>query len=441
MGYPESERHQQDGQSGKDRLYIIITGANSGIGLGIATRILFQLAFTSSSTAPPPDSLPQQALLQFTSPDTGSSDLSCPFVNNSGITLILACRSKSRALEARGILFTRLRAECRNRGLKDSEGEKIVNKVEIVWEALDLSEMRSVSTFVDNVKTNYPYVTHLFNNAGVGAWAGIHWPSAFFECLTDPIKGMTDPEFKKQYQGWKSEKDGLGWVWQCNVFSHWCITKALLPHIQRSPFHSPRIIWTSSLLGSNAPKLNLSDLQCIESLRSYEESKRQVDLLCASLDRELASQPLGIRCITGDPAVTATEIFRPQLGFWLYQAMMFAFYFVRLVCNSQNHPISPMNGTITFVHLALLSASLIPTPSSSFPSSSTSKAESPTTPTDPPHTQQAFKFRSQADRWGNPYVSVVQFEWDEVEAGKLVDYMENLRQVWGKALGGLGYQS
>jgi 3-keto steroid reductase len=49
---------------------------------------------------------------------------------------------------------------------------------------------------------------------------------------TNPIKGVTDPAFKKQVAGWRSDKDGLGWVWQCNTFSHWCIVRSLARPLQ-----------------------------------------------------------------------------------------------------------------------------------------------------------------------------------------------------------------
>lgn len=73
---------------------------------------------------------------------------------------------------------------------------------------------------------SYPYITHLYLNAGVGAWAGINWMAAFIEVFCEPMKALTDPEFKKQHTGWRSDKDKLGWVWQCNVFGHWCLVGA-----------------------------------------------------------------------------------------------------------------------------------------------------------------------------------------------------------------------
>lgn len=91
-------------------------------------------------------------------------------------------------------------------------------------------------------------------------------------------------------------------------------------------------MWTSSFLGDDSPPIDFSDLQCVKTLKSYDVSKRQVDLLAASLDKQLRDEGAGVRSLVADPAVTATEIFRPQLGLLLYQLMMFAFYFVSFVC-------------------------------------------------------------------------------------------------------------
>jgi 3-keto steroid reductase len=96
------------------------------------------------------------------------------------------------------------------------------------------------------VLERYPYITHLFLNAGVGAWSAIYWPDAFLETLTDPIGALTNPRFKKQEAGWKTEKDGLGWVWQCSVFGHWCIVSLPLEALLAFSAFSPNILESQS---------------------------------------------------------------------------------------------------------------------------------------------------------------------------------------------------
>jgi hypothetical protein len=121
----------------------------------------------------------------------------------------------------------------------------------------------------------------------------------------------------------------------------------------------------------------------------------------------------------------------------------------RLVCNSQNHPIDLLSGTIAFVHVALLPDSLVPTTPSTSPSGEV-EAETPKvalsagddpaaaekTASSGTGKQVACKFRSQATRWGRAYTRVASYEWDEAEAEKLVGAVEVLRATWGKALGG-----
>ncbi|KAL7417321.1 hypothetical protein BDY24DRAFT_166273 [Mrakia frigida] len=449
------------------RLYILITGANSGVGLGIATRLLLQLS--SPSRGPPSDSFPQRKPF-IISPTTTDAQLSqCPYTPNSGVTFILACRSEQRALKAREVLLSKLDKDFLERNGVKEEDREFKRNLEIVWEGLDLSEMRSVYAFVERVKAKYPYLTHLYLNAGVGAWSQIDWLAAFCEFFTNPVKCLTDPDFKLQETGWKSEKDGMGWVWQCGVFGHWCIANSFLPLLLASPL-PPRVIWTSSFTSSIAPALDLEDLQCIKTDKSYEATKRQIDLLSESLDKTLQDGPSEGRSILCDPAVTASEIYRPQLGIFLYQVMMLAFYAVRFFGNSQNHPIDVVTGSIAFVHLGLIPLSLVPSPSSSSSRSPTVTSSTtaavlldpsehsvtpslshtstittdsslpPSTPTSSDSTNdsgigRSYKFGSQANRWGTGYVKVAELSYEKEEQRELLRLVEAERTKWERALG------
>lgn len=108
------------------------------------------------------------------------------------------------------------------------------------------------------------------------------------------------------------------------------------------------------------------------------------------------------------------------------------------MCNSQNHPIDLLSGTIAFVHVALLPDSLLPTTPSSSPASQTPIEPSKTAAGETATKLVACKFRSQADRWGRAYVRVAGYVWTEEEATQLEDAVEALRENWGKALGGWG---
>ena len=74
---------------------------------------------------------------------------------------------------------------------------------------------------------SYPYVSHAIFNAGATSFCGIDWPLAVKEVLTRPVHAATFPVFKKQISGQMSA-DGLGLLWQCNVFGHYVLVSFTL---------------------------------------------------------------------------------------------------------------------------------------------------------------------------------------------------------------------
>jgi 3-keto steroid reductase len=84
---------------GATRPVIVITGANSGVGFGVAQRLLIQL-----SSPTPPDTLASHPHL--TPPD--EQPFASPFAAPNGCTLILACRNPIKAHLARAQLLNLL---------------------------------------------------------------------------------------------------------------------------------------------------------------------------------------------------------------------------------------------------------------------------------------------------------------------------------------------
>jgi hypothetical protein len=77
----------------------------------------------------------------------------------------------------------------------------------------------------------YPYVSHLVCNAGVAPFLNISWllfaQQAWRNLLElSPFKVVTHPGFYSQHIGMMSD-DGLGWVWQCNVFRHYILVRPI----------------------------------------------------------------------------------------------------------------------------------------------------------------------------------------------------------------------
>lgn len=211
----------------------------SGIGYGICQRLLLQL-----SQSNPPDAHPQYHL----SPKIKRADLHenntiypCP-----GLTLIMACRSMKKAEEARTKLLRLLDDEIAKRKRRsnyDGHAETFKRNLRIEIQYLDLSKISSILNFGDEINrkyatpfdsvlshrpdilpcnSSYPYVSHLICNAGVVNLVGIDWLQAVKEVLTSPVTAVTAPSFYRQAVGQLSD-DGLGWVWQCNVFGHYVL--------------------------------------------------------------------------------------------------------------------------------------------------------------------------------------------------------------------------
>jgi 3-keto steroid reductase len=76
--------------------------------------------------------------------------------------------------------------------------------------------------------SRYPYVSHLICNAGVASMSGINWPKAIWQLCTDFLGAVTAPGYFYHTFG-KLSTDGLGWVWQCNVFGHYCLVSSVAP--------------------------------------------------------------------------------------------------------------------------------------------------------------------------------------------------------------------
>lgn len=114
---------------------------------------------------------------------------------------------------------------------------KICGSKYIIWTwpssraffVLEPSSHKSLSftsweVFIDRqlIPLRYPYISHLICNAGVASFSGIEWPAALKQLAKEPINAVTAPLYYRQHQG-EISADGLGWVWQCNVFGHYCL--------------------------------------------------------------------------------------------------------------------------------------------------------------------------------------------------------------------------
>ncbi|KAJ2918226.1 hypothetical protein MD484_g2198, partial [Candolleomyces efflorescens] len=325
---------------------VIVTGANGGVGYGICQRLLTQL-----TSQIPSDSLPQ---------DFEDASLSGRPQKYTGLTLIMACRSASRAQKARNELlqfFDSHIQKLKSSADYDGHAEEFEKNLSIEVEYVDLASIKTVLQFAKRVNQKYPYISHLMCNAGLASFTSLDPKILLHQLFTDPKGSVTTPLYYGQNSG-ELSVDGLGWVWQCNVFSHFSMFRELQPSLSRSPTGPARVIWCSSIEAS--PKFySPDDWQLRSTDHSYESSKYQIDLISTTLDRLATSSSSSspntpiIRHFISQPGVCHTNVANALVGPFLDFCKLMVFYLARLLGSTQ-HPISPIKSAIASVHLALV---------------------------------------------------------------------------------------
>ncbi|KAI6122840.1 hypothetical protein EV401DRAFT_1950221 [Pisolithus croceorrhizus] len=305
-----------------DRPIIIVTGANSGIGFGICHRLLVQLSSNHCE-----DARPKYPFHDFSS----SAEFQVPC---DGLTLILACRSRQRAEEAKSQLYQLLDkhiSQLRKSPHYDGCADRFRQNLVIAVHLIDLASVRSVFDFADDVTQTYPYVSHLICNAGVICFMKIDWLLCLKQAAKDFMGAMTVPKFFTQSSG-RVSADGLGWLWQCNVFGHYALFRALEPHLTKYKGSiGARVIWVSSH-EATSEFYNPDDWQLINDNHSYQSSKYQVNLLALRLDREATKHSVPgipvVRHFSVLPGIVATSIASAMLGPIMSVCMLITFYIV-----------------------------------------------------------------------------------------------------------------
>ncbi|KAG0698853.1 NAD(P)-binding protein [Suillus ampliporus] len=397
---------------------IVVTGANGGIGLGICERLLVQLISTSPTDAQPNYSFHAQQKID----DDASFD---------GLTLILACRSRQRGEAARDKLYQL--ADKQVRYLKilpgyDGHAETFRKHLTIAVHTIDLSHIQTVFQFADEVTKTYPYVSHLICNAGVASFITLNWFLAIKQLAADWVEAVTAPIFYGQEVG-QLTQDGLGWVWQCNVFGHYVLFRALKSHLAKYQTSTgARVIWMSSH-ESSPIFYDPADWQFVTSAHSYESSKFQVDLIAHQLDQASlqGSDGLSTRHLIVLPGVVGTNIASALLGTFTSICMILAFYLARFL-GSPYHLISAFKASISAVHLCLV-------PLASLPAVSSAELDD----SDPTATVEVgTRYVSECDRWGKERVGTMKLtrsKEHEKQCEDLLGHCERLFKAFCEAEG------
>ncbi|CAK7209912.1 3-keto-steroid reductase [Sporothrix curviconia] len=287
-----------DNGAAAKQLFVLVTGANSGIGLGIGQRLIDEFAAAHPS---PYDHL----------------------------VVITTTRSATKSRQTTDSLRRYLgRQEDSAAAAKSSLRPGRIHLASI---ELDLCNLPSVCAAADRLRTSplsiytgtgkaassphtIPRLDSVIFNAGIGGWTGIGWWNLLTDVLFNGIPQATtfptckaatggllvDPLTGKEVKGagvGAVEKDGvLGQVFCANIFGHYVFAHALLPLLRGTSGDSDsnssktrgrsalgpgpaRIIWESSVEAEGWKNLSLDDFQAIHTVAAYESSKRLTDVL------------------------------------------------------------------------------------------------------------------------------------------------------------------
>ncbi|KAF7433511.1 hypothetical protein PC9H_005467 [Pleurotus ostreatus] len=403
---------------------IVVTGANGGVGFGICHRLLIQLCQPCPSDAKP-------------APALGNKDVEDGIEPCESLTLIMACRSVKRGEAARAQLFRLLDehlAKVQQSPEDIAYAKRFRKNVRIDLHYSDLASVSTILRLGAELRQKYPYISHIICNAGLASFIGIDWALAIRRVLTNLVDAVTNPDYNLQNWGERSV-DGLGWVWQCNVFGHYCLFRELEPALQKSP-ERPRVLWMSSLEGRPG-YYEAEDWQLLKTQHSYQASKYQMDLIATILDRRVLKGSDGSntpRHLIIHPAVTHTNVSHALASGITDFLKVISFYLARFL-GSPNHPIHPYKAAISAVHVSLVALAFLPT-ALSF---STAGVKGNTMPKGPT----PIKIGSETDWWGHERVGVAPvLEWDEheQEAGELVKKCEALYTSLREAEGELSFE-
>lgn len=260
---------------------VIVTGANSGIGLALCERLL---------------------------------------TDDSALLLCLACRNMQRAEAARSALLT-------------SHPKARVDLLH-----LDVGSVKSVLSAAQEVRTRYRKVDYLYLNAGI-----MPNPQVDFKALLKGLFSRNVVHMFATAEGILTQQDqvnadGLQEVFATNIFGHFLLIRELESLLCQAD-HTSSVIWTSS---SNARRtaFSLEDIQHRDGKEPYSSSKYASDLLSLALNRHMNGQ--GLHSFAVCPGMVMTNLTYGILPHFFWTLIMPIMWLIRLFTNT--FTITPYNG-------------------------------------------------------------------------------------------------
>ncbi|KAK2822098.1 hypothetical protein Q5P01_022163 [Channa striata] len=260
---------------------VIVTGANSGIGLALCERLLTE---------------------------------------DSQLRLCLACRNMQRAEAARSALLT-------------SHANARVDLLK-----LDVGSVQSVLTAAQEVKARYSKIDFMYLNAGIMPNPQVDVGAFIKGLFSRNVINMFATAEGLLTQKDSLNADGLQEVFATNLFGHFLMIRELEPLLCKAG-QTSRVVWTSS---SNARRsaFNIEDMQHRNGTEPYSSSKYASDMLSLALNRHKNSQGLFSSVIC--PGLVMTNLTYGILPSFLWTVIMPIMWLIRIFTNT--FTLTPYNG-------------------------------------------------------------------------------------------------